>query len=43
VLGSTPRTNLKDGLARTIAYFDDLLSGGYQRAGPVRAAALGEA
>jgi UDP-glucuronate decarboxylase len=27
VLGWTPRTDLEDGLARTIAYFDDLLSG----------------
>jgi hypothetical protein len=27
VLGWQPRTALQDGLARTIAYFDDLLSG----------------
>ena len=27
LLGWEPRTDLQDGLARTIAYFDDLLSG----------------
>ena len=34
VLGWQPRTELQDGLARTIAYFDDLLSG--RKRGPAR-------
>jgi UDP-glucuronate decarboxylase len=36
VLGWQPRTELKDGLARTIAYFEDLLSG--RKPGDIRAA-----
>jgi UDP-glucuronate decarboxylase len=42
VLGWKPRTELKDGLARTIAYFDDLLSGRKAAATPPRRVAVGE-
>jgi UDP-glucuronate decarboxylase len=42
VLSWKPQTELKNGLARTIAYFDDLLSGRKTAATPARRVAVGE-